>query len=130
HQQGHADAARVGHADRVGVRRVQPAGRHREHPEQPEAAHGPCDEVERRIRMTTEVHVATATAGDTTPKAKGLLRQSLAYRRTWVGLVLTAFIVLLAVFGPFLAPYSSTEFVGAPFYAHTDKAFFGTDLIG
>lgn len=80
--------------------------------------------------MSAQVEVADGPAAEAATKSKGLLRQSLRYGRTWVGLVLTVFIVLVAVFGPFIAPYSSTEFVGQPFFAHTANAVLGTDNIG
>jgi peptide/nickel transport system permease protein len=80
---------------------------------------------------TTELRAAAEDIPTTaTGRAKGLLRQSLAYRRTWVGIALTGFILLLAIFGPLLAPYSTTEFVGQPFYAHTAHAVLGTDNLG
>lgn len=80
--------------------------------------------------MTTQAQAAATESAETVTKAKGLLRQSLRYGRTWVGLALTAAIVLLAVFGPYVAPYSPTEFVGQPFYAHTPEAVLGTDNLG
>lgn len=69
---------------------------------------------------------AAATQG----KGKGLLRQSLRYHRTKVGLVFTGAVVLLALAGPLVAPYSTTEFVGQPFFAHTADAVLGTDNLG
>ncbi|MQA79966.1 MAG: ABC transporter permease subunit [Streptosporangiales bacterium] len=63
-------------------------------------------------------------------KGKGLLRQSLRYHRTKVGLVFTGAVVLLAIAGPLVAPYSTTEFVGQPFFAHTADAVLGTDNLG
>ncbi|MQA05448.1 MAG: ABC transporter permease subunit [Streptosporangiales bacterium] len=80
--------------------------------------------------MTTQVQAADTAATPEQPRSKGLLRQSLGYGRTWVGIVLTGLIVLLAIVGPFLAPYSPTEFVGQPFYAHTADAVLGTDNLG
>lgn len=69
-------------------------------------------------------------AAATQSRGKGLLRQSLRYHRTKVGIVLTAAIVLLAIAGPLVAPYSTTEFVGQPFFAHTADAVLGTDNLG
>jgi len=50
--------------------------------------------------------------------------------RTKVGVGIFIFIVLLAAFGPFVAPYSPTQFVGPPFSAPAAKYWFGTDYIG
>ena len=41
--------------------------------------------------------------------------RGLALRRTKIGVGIFAAIVLLAVVGPFVAPYSPTEFVAAPY---------------
>lgn len=79
--------------------------------------------------MTTQVQTPDAES-TTSPRSDGLLRQSLGYGRTWVGIALTGFIVLLAIVGPFLAPHSPMEFVGQPFYAHTADAVLGTDNLG
>ena len=46
------------------------------------------------------------------------------------GLVITAFIVLLAVFGPLVAPHSPTDLVGAPFAAPSSAYPLGTDYVG
>ena len=80
--------------------------------------------------MTTEVRADAAATAEPAAKSKGLLRQSLRYGRMWVGIALTAAIVLLALVGPFASPYSPTEFVGQPFFAHTSEAVLGTDNLG
>lgn len=45
-----------------------------------------------------------------------------------IGSVLTALIVLLAIFGPLIAPYGEYEVVGRPFT--TQGSFLGTDYLG
>jgi peptide/nickel transport system permease protein len=58
------------------------------------------------------------------------LRQSLGYGRTKAGLVITVFIVLVAVLGPLVAPHSPTELVGVPFSPPSASAPLGTDYVG
>lgn len=60
-----------------------------------------------------------------------MLRQVFAKRRTQVGLGILTFFVLLAIFGPLLAPYSSLT--QNPLHILTDPAskhLFGTDYLG
>jgi peptide/nickel transport system permease protein len=59
-----------------------------------------------------------------------LLRSALRVRRTQVGLVLAGLVILTALAGPYLAPHSPTDFVGAPNSPPGDGAMFGTDNIG
>jgi peptide/nickel transport system permease protein len=80
---------------------------------------------------------ATATtpvAGPITAVPAGrrtsLLRSALRVRRAQVGLVLTAAVVLTALVGPYLAPYSPTDFVDVPFSPPSEAARFGTDNLG
>jgi peptide/nickel transport system permease protein len=47
-----------------------------------------------------------------------------------IGLVLVLLVVLLAIIGPFVAPYSSSEIVGAPFAKASSSAPLGTDFLG
>ncbi len=58
------------------------------------------------------------------------LRGSLRYGRMRAGLVISAFIVLLAIFGPFFAPHSPTALVGIPFSPPSSHALLGTDYVG
>jgi peptide/nickel transport system permease protein len=62
--------------------------------------------------------------------AKGTFRRALALTRTRIGLGIVGFILLIAIFGPFLAPHSPTAFVGAPFSRPSSTALFGTDVLG
>ena len=50
-----------------------------------------------------------------TIQSSGTLRRIGQQRRLLVGLVITGVIVLLAVVGPWLAPYGENEIVGKPF---------------
>jgi peptide/nickel transport system permease protein len=43
---------------------------------------------------------------------------------------LTAFIVLVAVFGPFVAPHSPDTPIGPPFASPSTRQLFGTDVLG
>jgi len=63
-----------------------------------------------------------------------MTRHSLrALRQTglgWLGLSLTAVIVVGAIAGPFLAPQSPQDFIGSPFDPPSPDALLGTDVIG
>jgi peptide/nickel transport system permease protein len=63
-------------------------------------------------------------------RGTSLLRRSLKLWRTRIGLVLVGFIVLLAVIGPYLAPYGPSTPVGAPNSNPSSKALLGTDYLG
>lgn len=63
-------------------------------------------------------------------QAPGLLRRSLAVRRTQVGLVITLLVVGVALIGPLLAPESETGFVGPPITRDAPGTIFGTDNLG
>ncbi len=58
------------------------------------------------------------------------LKDSWHNGRTRVGLVITVLIVLLAVFGPLIAPHSPTQLVGAPFAGPSGRSPLGTDYVG
>lgn len=59
-----------------------------------------------------------------------LLHDSWHVRRTKIGIAILLAILALVVFGPWIAPYSPTEFVGPPFSGPSDVAWMGTDYIG
>ena len=50
--------------------------------------------------------------------------------RTGRGVGILAGVLALVVFGPYVAPYSPTEFVGAPYSGISDAAVLGTDNLG
>ncbi|MDE3721245.1 ABC transporter permease [Nocardiopsis sp. N85] len=60
----------------------------------------------------------------------GLFRAAWRHGRTRVGVALTGLIVLIAVVGPFVAPYTPTEFVARPFETGVDGTVFGGDNRG
>jgi peptide/nickel transport system permease protein len=60
--------------------------------------------------------------------SSGTLRRIGKQRRLVTGGVITLVIVLLAIFGPFFAPYGENEIVGKPF-TH-QGSFLGTDYLG
>ncbi len=51
-------------------------------------------------------------------------------RRTKIGFGIFLAVLAIALFGPLVAPYSPTEFVGPPFLPPSAKAWLGTDYIG
>jgi peptide/nickel transport system permease protein len=77
------------------------------------------------IAVTPEPEVITARR-----PAGALLRSAMRLWRTRVGVALVAILVVVALFGPFVAPHSPTDFVGAPNTGPSDAARFGTDHIG
>jgi peptide/nickel transport system permease protein len=75
-----------------------------------------------------------ATAGEAAPRRERRLpgffntfRNSLRYGRTKLGLVLAGTVIAVALLGPFFAPHTPSEFIGAP-YSHT--GVMGTDYLG
>jgi peptide/nickel transport system permease protein len=60
--------------------------------------------------------------------SSGTLRRIGKQRRLVTGTVITLIIVLLAIFGPLLAPFGENEIVGKPF-TH-EGSFLGTDYLG
>jgi peptide/nickel transport system permease protein len=59
-----------------------------------------------------------------------LLFDALRLGRTRVGLAIVTALVLVALVGPLVAPYSPTEFVGIPNSPPSGDAIFGTDALG
>jgi peptide/nickel transport system permease protein len=59
-----------------------------------------------------------------------VLRDALRLGRTRVGLAIVTALVLVALVGPLVAPYSPTEFVGIPNSPPSGDAIFGTDALG
>jgi peptide/nickel transport system permease protein len=60
----------------------------------------------------------------------GILRDALRLGRTKIGLGIVTVLVLIAIFGPLLAPHSPTEFIGVPNTGPGGDALFGTDALG
>ena len=66
------------------------------------------------------------------PAVRGtsLLRRSLRLWRTRIGVALVGVLVLLAIIGPYVAPYGPSTPVGAPNSNPSSKAVLGTDYLG
>jgi peptide/nickel transport system permease protein len=83
----------------------------------------------------TDVAIAPAAPAPQAPVLRQrqwlqTLRASLRLARTKIGLAIVTVMVLIAVVGPFVAPHSPTEFVGAPNAGPSSQALFGTDTLG
>jgi peptide/nickel transport system permease protein len=76
------------------------------------------------------IETAPRRALDENAKLKGALRQALDSTRTRVGLALCGVVVGVALIGPYVAPHSPTEFVGAPLARPSSTARLGTDGVG
>ena len=63
-------------------------------------------------------------------RGTSLLRRSLRLWRTRIGVALVGLIVLLAIVGPYLAPYGPSTPVGVPNSDPSGKAVLGTDYLG
>ncbi len=63
-------------------------------------------------------------------RATSLLRRSLRLWRTRIGVILVGLLVLVAIVGPFVAPYSASAPVGAPNSQPSKAAVLGTDYLG
>jgi peptide/nickel transport system permease protein len=60
----------------------------------------------------------------------GILRNALRLGRTKIGVGIVALLVLVALFGPLVAPHSPTEFVAVPNSAPSGEVMFGADALG
>jgi len=81
----------------------------------------------------TDADIAEAGISSAPPpstRASSLLRRSLRLGRTRLGLILVSLLVLLAIIGPYLAPYGPSTPVGAPNSVPGGKALLGTDYLG
>jgi peptide/nickel transport system permease protein len=63
-------------------------------------------------------------------RGTSLLRRSLRLWRTRIGVALVGLLVLLAIVGPYVAPYGPSTPVGAPNSNPSSKAVLGTDYLG
>ncbi|WP_116244796.1 ABC transporter permease [Nocardiopsis sp. FIRDI 009] len=77
---------------------------------------------------TTEPEVGKAAKASR--RRPGLLRTAWGFGRTKVGVALAGIIVLIAVAGPFVAPYEPTEFVAMPYETGVEGVVFGGDNLG
>ena len=72
-------------------------------------------------------------AGELAPpvvRASSLLRRSLRLWRTRIGVLLVAVLALVAIIGPYVAPYGPSVPVGVPNSLPGGKAALGTDYLG
>jgi peptide/nickel transport system permease protein len=83
------------------------------------------------VSQVTGVAVPDAEVAALPPvRGTSLLRRSLRLWRTRIGLALLGFIVLMAIVGPYLAPYGPSTPVGVPNATPGGKAVLGTDYLG
>src|SRR5690606_3697061 len=99
------DGPGAGHGDRRGVRRGQPG----------------------RRRAVDPVHPASED-GDQLMSVMTTTRRIGRQRRLVTGMVITLVITVLAIVGPWLAPYGENEIVGKPFTM--EGSWLGTDYLG
>lgn len=80
--------------------------------------------------MTAVAPVAPVTAPTVGRPTVILARRAWGQARTKIGVLLVALLVALALFGPFFAPHSPTEFAGAPYAQPSGAVPLGTDNLG
>jgi peptide/nickel transport system permease protein len=81
----------------------------------------------------SQVSAAAVPGAEVTPpsvRGTSLLRRSLRLWRTRIGVALVGVIVLLAIVGPYVAPYGPSTPVGAPNSSPSGTAVLGTDYLG
>jgi len=59
-----------------------------------------------------------------------LFRRGLKLRRTKIGIAISVTLMTIAILGPFVAPFGSTEYVDMPNTLHVAGTVFGTDYFG
>jgi peptide/nickel transport system permease protein len=82
------------------------------------------------VSQVSDVAISDAEVARPPVRGTSLLRRSLRLWRTRIGVVLVGLIVLLAIVGPYLAPYGPSTPVGAPNSGPGGKAVLGTDYLG
>ncbi|HEX5375434.1 MAG TPA: ABC transporter permease [Solirubrobacterales bacterium] len=90
----------------------------------------PTETLRNEPDLALEAGLATAGAAHIRGEFAQVLIDAWHVGRTKVGLAICAAIIALAVFGPFFAPASPTEFVAPPFAAPSADALLGSDYIG
>jgi len=60
----------------------------------------------------------------------GLIRQAMKFRRTQIGVTLSLLLIAVALIGPFVAPFGSTEYVEMPNTLNVPGTLLGTDYFG
>ncbi|HEY2308165.1 MAG TPA: ABC transporter permease [Streptosporangiaceae bacterium] len=82
------------------------------------------------MSQVTGVAIPDAEVAPSPVRGTSLLRRSLRLWRTRIGVALVGFIVLLAIVGPYVAPYGPSTPVGVPNANPSGKAVLGTDYLG
>jgi len=82
------------------------------------------------MSQVSEVAIPDAEVAPSPVRGASLLRRSLRLWRTRIGVALVGVIVLLAIIGPYVAPYGPSTPVGAPNSVPGGKAVLGTDYLG
>jgi peptide/nickel transport system permease protein len=85
--------------------------------------------VDSAVDLALQQPVALVEAAPTRARF-ALVADALRLGRTRVGLAIVSALVLVALAGPLVAPYSPTEFVGVPNSQPSGDAIFGTDALG
>ena len=63
-------------------------------------------------------------------RSVSLFRRALRLWRTRIGLLIAGALVLVAILGPYVAPYGAQDFAGSPYQAAGGKLRFGADSLG
>jgi peptide/nickel transport system permease protein len=66
----------------------------------------------------------------TSRKPSSTLRTAMRLRRTQIGVLIVGGLVIVALFGPYVAPHGPRDFIGAPNTGPSSVAHFGTDHLG
>ena len=82
------------------------------------------------MSQVSDVAISDAEVARPPVRGTSLLRRSLRLWRTRIGVVLVGLIVLLAIVGPYVAPYGPSTPVGVPNSVPGGKAVLGTDYLG
>ena len=82
------------------------------------------------MSQVSDVAIPDAEVAPSPVRGASLLRRSLRLWRTRIGVALVGVIVLLAIIGPYVAPYGPSTPVGAPNSDPGGKAVLGTDYLG
>ncbi len=80
--------------------------------------------------MSAAGGAAVAASRRRAPTGLRSVLEAWSHLQTKVGVIITLLIVIVAVAGPYLAPYAHTEFVDLPFANPSADAWFGTDNLG
>src|ERR1700760_2889097 len=82
------------------------------------------------MSQVSDVAIPDAEVAPSPVRGASLLRRSLRLWRTRIGGALVGLIVLVAIAGPYVAPYGPSTPVGAPNSDPGGKAVLGTDYLG